>query len=101
MPAGWPSPEDFNDWGSDPNGVAKAAALAVTLTWSKSWEVSKMPLGHAELWQFGPNGPPMNVMDTCSVSKTLWIANQILGHKWRKHGDEGVLPQYFYITYRC
>ena len=41
--------EDFNDWGSDPEGAAKAAARAMTLTWQKSWEIPKMPLGTAEL----------------------------------------------------
>jgi hypothetical protein len=45
-----PSLEDFNDWGSDPEGAAKAAARAMTLTWQKSWEIPKMPLGTAELW---------------------------------------------------
>eukprot|EP00435_Cladocopium_sp_Y103_P048578 s691_g14.t1 len=40
---------DFNDWGSDPFGAAKAAARAMTLTWQKSWEIPKMPLGTAEL----------------------------------------------------
>eukprot|EP00913_Durusdinium_trenchii_P007853 g7370.t1 len=67
---------DFNDWGSDPGGVAKAASLCLTLKCKKSWEVPKMPLGQSELWQFGPNGPPMNVMDACSASNMLWIANQ-------------------------
>ena len=72
--------QDFNDWGSDPDDADKVAAREITLTWCKSWEISKVPLGSAELWQFGPNGPPMNVMDTCSVSKMVWIANQTLGH---------------------
>lgn len=39
-------------------------------------QVAKMPLGQRELWQFGPNGPPMNVMDVCQASNILWIANQ-------------------------
>jgi len=67
---------DFNDWGNDPFGADKAAALSFNLNWKKIWEVPKVPLGTAELWQFGPNGPPMNVMDTCPVSNMLWIANQ-------------------------
>lgn len=72
-------PKDFNDWGNDPFGADKAAALSFNLNWKKIWEVPKVPLGTAELWQFGPNGPPMNVMDTCPVSNMLWIANQYLG----------------------
>ena len=72
-------PKDFNDWGNDPFGADKAAALSLNLNWKKIWEVPKVPLGTAELWQFGPNGPPMNVMDTCPVSNMLWIANQYLG----------------------
>ncbi|CAJ1398317.1 unnamed protein product [Effrenium voratum] len=68
--------QDFNDWGFDPDGAAKAAASALTVSCRRAWEVAKMPLGQRELWQFGPNGPPMNVMDVCQASNILWIANQ-------------------------
>ena len=135
---------DFNDWGRDPQGLAKAAALRWSLSCQspgmkraalrlrgcgagvskrfgpfhvafrlavhafsssksmdfhghsmcfrcplafrsvfgalrKVWELPKLPLGAQELWHFGPNGPPMNVMDVCPVSKMLWVGNQPLG----------------------
>ena len=68
--------KDFNDWGWDPNGVAQMAASNLVLSCCPAWEVPRMPLGEAELWRFGPNGPPMNIMDVCPVSQVLWIANQ-------------------------
>ena len=67
---------DFNDWGWDPDDSAQRAASAWTISCRAAWEVPRMPLGQAELWHFGPNGPPMNIMDVCPVSQVLWIANQ-------------------------
>lgn len=67
---------DFNDWGWDPNGTAQMAAAGLEISCQAAWEVPRMPLGQAELWHFGPNGPPMNIMDICPVSQVLWIANQ-------------------------
>lgn len=55
------------------------AILSVLDALRKVWEVPKLPLGAQELWHFGPNGPPMNVMDACPVSKMLWVGNQPLG----------------------
>ena len=33
--------QDFNDWGFDPDGAAKAAASALTVSCRRAWEVSR------------------------------------------------------------
>eukprot|EP00928_Gymnodinium_smaydae_P089078 TRINITY_DN7307_c0_g3_i1.p1 TRINITY_DN7307_c0_g3~~TRINITY_DN7307_c0_g3_i1.p1 ORF type:complete len:687 (-),score=120.95 TRINITY_DN7307_c0_g3_i1:137-2131(-) len=68
----------FNDWGPDPDGAAEAAALAMKLTSQVLWEVRDLPLGPYVLYHFGPNGPPMNIMDVCPITQRLFIANQKL-----------------------
>lgn len=52
-------------------------------------------------WRFGPNGPPMNVMDTCSVSQTLWIANQILGPNWCFQGGAIGESEWIWMAMTC
>ena len=62
---------DFNDWGWDPHQMAQMAAADLTIACRAVWEVPRMPLGQAELWHFGPNGPPMNVAQFSAQEKII------------------------------
>ncbi|CAE8620425.1 unnamed protein product [Polarella glacialis] len=66
----------FNDWGPDPDRAAEQQASALQVTSRVLWELPEVSLGPCSLHHFGPNGPPMNVMDVCPVTHRLFIANQ-------------------------
>jgi len=44
-------------------------------------EVPTLPCGDEDLAAFGPNGPPINILDFCPITERLFVANQrtILG----------------------
>eukprot|EP00927_Polykrikos_kofoidii_P076715 TRINITY_DN73755_c0_g1_i1.p1 TRINITY_DN73755_c0_g1~~TRINITY_DN73755_c0_g1_i1.p1 ORF type:complete len:826 (+),score=125.15 TRINITY_DN73755_c0_g1_i1:159-2636(+) len=70
-------------WGVGPNllGVhfddeESAACRSVSITAKLCWEVDDAPVGPEALTRFGPNGPPMNIMDGCAETRKLFVANQ-------------------------
>jgi len=53
-----------------------SAPPKLRLNHSLLWEVVDLPLGYENLAGFGPNGPPMNVLDFCPATEQVFVANQ-------------------------
>lgn len=84
-------PEAFDDWRSPPNATSSSSTAPApnqepsrqvawpSLEAQELWSLPARPLlGGLPLERFGPNGPPMNVMDVCPATSRLFIANQRL-----------------------